>query len=76
MRGKPLRSELPVSFMAPSPTPYHPPTRGRVTKSEVLADEEAMRNMSHLGQTIAWLGMAMASVPDTTPFPKLAVELH
>jgi len=45
-------------------------------KGDVNGDEEAMRNMSHLGQTIAWLGAAMASVPDTTPFPKLAVELH
>jgi len=45
-------------------------------KGEVNGDEEAMRNMSHLGQTIAWLGAAIASVPDTTPFPKLAVELH
>ena len=27
-------------------------------------------------QTIAWLGAAMTSVPDATPFPKLAVELH
>jgi len=45
-------------------------------KGDVSGDEEAMRNMSHLGQTIAWLGAAIASVPDTTPFPKLAVELH
>jgi len=45
-------------------------------KGEVLDDDEAMRNMSHLGQTIAWLGTAIASVPDATPFPKLAVELH
>lgn len=45
-------------------------------KGEVSGDEEAMRNMNHLGQTIAWLGAAIASVPDTTPFPKLAVELH
>jgi multimeric flavodoxin WrbA len=45
-------------------------------KGEVLDDDEAMRNMSHLGQTIAWLGAAMTSVPDATPFPKLAVELH
>jgi len=33
-------------------------------------------NMNHLGQTIAWLGAALASVPETSPFPKLAVELH
>lgn len=45
-------------------------------KGEVLGDDEAMRNMNHLGQTIAWLGAAMASVPETSPFPKLAVELH
>jgi len=43
-------------------------------KGEVLADDEAMRNMNHLGQTIAWLGAAMASA--AAPFPKLAVELH
>ncbi len=45
-------------------------------KGEVLDDDEAMRNMSHLGQTIAWLGAAIASVPDANPFPKLTVELH
>ena len=45
-------------------------------KGEVNGDEEAMRNMNHLGQTIAWLGAAMTSVPDATPFPKLVVELH
>ena len=45
-------------------------------KGDVSGDEEAMRNMSHLGQTIAWLGAAINSVPDTSPFPKLAVELH
>lgn len=45
-------------------------------KGEVSGDEEAMRNMNHLGQTIAWLGAAIASVPDTAPFPKIAVELH
>jgi len=43
-------------------------------KGEVLGDDEAMRNMNHLGQTIAWLGAAMASA--AAPFPKLAVELH
>ena len=43
---------------------------------QVLDDDEAMRNMSHLGHTIAWLGTAIASVSETTPFPKLAVELH
>jgi multimeric flavodoxin WrbA len=45
-------------------------------KKEVLDDEEGMRNMRHLGQTIAWLGSAIASISDTSPFPKLAVELH
>ena len=45
-------------------------------KGEVNDDAEAMRNMNHLGQTIAWLGAAIASVPETSPFPKLAVELH
>jgi hypothetical protein len=45
-------------------------------KGEVLDDEEGMRNMSHLGQTIAWLGKAIASVPDDSPFPKVAVELR
>lgn len=45
-------------------------------KGQVLDDDEAMRNMSHLGQTIAWLGKAIASVSDTLPFPKLAVELR
>jgi multimeric flavodoxin WrbA len=45
-------------------------------KGEVLSDDEAMRNMSHLGQTIVWLGSAISSISDSTPFPKLAVELH
>ena len=45
-------------------------------KGQVLEDEEAMRNMSHLGKTIAWLGTAVASMPDTAPFPKVAVELR
>ena len=44
-------------------------------KGDVLNDDEAMKNMSHLGQTIAWLGTAMASVSDASPFPKAAVEL-
>lgn len=47
-----------------------------LNKGEVLDDDEAMRNMSHLGQTIAWLGTAIASVSDTCPFPKIAVELR
>ncbi len=45
-------------------------------KGEVLGDDEAMQNMTHLGQTIAWLGKAIASVPDASPFPKVAVELR
>jgi len=44
-------------------------------KGDVLGDDEAMKNMNHLGQTIAWLGKAMASVSDASPFPKVAVEL-
>ncbi len=40
-------------------------------KGEVLADEEAMRNMRHLGQTIAWLGKAVASAADAFPAPPL-----
>ena len=35
----------------------------------------ARRNMSHLGQTIAWLGKAIASVPDAFPVPPYNVEL-
>ncbi len=45
-------------------------------KGEVLNDDEGMRNMSHLGQTIAWLGKAIASILDTSPYPKLSVELR
>jgi multimeric flavodoxin WrbA len=45
-------------------------------KGQVLGDDEALRNMNHLGQTIAWLGKAMAAVPATTPFPKVEVELR
>ncbi len=44
-------------------------------KGEVLDDDEAMRNMTHLGKTIEWLGKAMAVASDTSPFPKVAVEL-
>jgi multimeric flavodoxin WrbA len=44
-------------------------------KGQVLGDEEAMRNMRHLGQTIAWLGKAMASIPDAFPIPPYNVEL-
>lgn len=45
-------------------------------KGEVLGDNEAMRNMAHLGQTIAWLGAAMTAVSAEMPFPKVAVDLH
>lgn len=38
-------------------------------KEEVLQDEEGMRNMKHLGQTIAWLGKAIASSADNFPLP-------
>jgi multimeric flavodoxin WrbA len=44
-------------------------------KGEVLGDEEAMRNMNHLGKTIEWLGKAIASVPDAFPIPPYEVEL-
>jgi multimeric flavodoxin WrbA len=44
-------------------------------KGDVLGDEEAMRNMNHLGQAIAWLGKAIASVPDAFPIPPYNVEL-
>jgi multimeric flavodoxin WrbA len=43
-------------------------------KGEVLDDEEAMRNMNHLGQTIAWLGKAITSVSDAFPVPPYKVE--
>ncbi|MRR58213.1 MAG: flavodoxin family protein [Deltaproteobacteria bacterium] len=44
-------------------------------KGDVLGDDEALRNMEHLGQTIAWLGKAMADAAEVSPFPKAAVEL-
>jgi multimeric flavodoxin WrbA len=44
-------------------------------KGEVLDDDEAMKNMKHLGETIAWLGAAMAVASDSSPFPKVAVAL-
>jgi multimeric flavodoxin WrbA len=44
-------------------------------KGEVLGDDEAMRNMSHLGQTIAWPERAIASVPDAFPIPPYNVEV-
>ncbi len=40
-------------------------------KEEVLRDEEAMRNMNHLGQTIAWLGKAIVSARNSFPVPPL-----
>jgi multimeric flavodoxin WrbA len=43
-------------------------------KGEVLGDDEAMRNMNHLGQTIAWLGKAIAAIPDPFPTPPYKVE--
>jgi multimeric flavodoxin WrbA len=45
-------------------------------KGQVLGDDEALRNMNHLGQTIAWLGKAMAAASDETPFPNAAVGLR
>jgi multimeric flavodoxin WrbA len=47
-----------------------------LNKGDVLTDEEAMRNMTHLGQTIAWLGKAMADAAEVSPFPKTDVELR
>jgi len=44
-------------------------------KGEVLDDDEAMKNMKHLGETIAWLGAAVAVASDSSPFPKAAVAL-
>jgi len=46
-----------------------------LNKGEVHGDDEAMRNMSHLGQTIAWLGTAIGSGSDAIPYPKVSVEL-
>lgn len=45
-------------------------------KGQVLEDEEAMRNMNHLGQTIAWLGKAIAAVPDAFPVPPYDVDVE
>lgn len=45
-------------------------------KGEVLGDDEALRNMNHLGQTIAWLGKAIGTAAHTTPFPRASVELR
>ncbi|MBF0515939.1 MAG: flavodoxin family protein [Nitrospirae bacterium] len=41
-------------------------------KGDVLKDDEAMRNMNHLGQTIAWLGTAIAASPDKIPTPPIS----
>jgi multimeric flavodoxin WrbA len=43
-------------------------------KGEALNDEEGLRNMSHLGQGIDWLGKAIVS--SGSPFPKVSIELH
>jgi len=45
-------------------------------KGDVLGDDEALRNMSHLGQTIAWLGKAVAMASAVSPFPMASVELR
>lgn len=42
-----------------------------LNKEDVLRDEEAMRNMTYLGQTIAWLGKAITSTSDAFPTPPL-----
>ncbi|MCG6550714.1 MAG: flavodoxin family protein [Candidatus Magnetominusculus sp. LBB02] len=41
-------------------------------KADVLNDDEAMRNMNHLGKTIAWLGKAIASCTEQFPTPPVA----
>jgi multimeric flavodoxin WrbA len=38
-------------------------------KGEVNKDEEGLRNMADLGQTIAWLGKAIQQSPDRTTRP-------
>ena len=38
-------------------------------KGDVAEDAEALRNMRHLGATIAWLGKAMAPHKDSFPVP-------
>ncbi len=43
-------------------------------KGEVLGDEEGLRNMTHLGQAIAWLGKAIAAAPDAYPKPPRKAE--
>jgi hypothetical protein len=36
-------------------------------KGEVMRDEEGLRNMKDLGETIAWLGQAMRQCADSPP---------
>jgi len=43
-------------------------------KGDVLSDDEAMRNMQHLGQTIDWLGKAVAAAKGTFPAPPYNVS--
>lgn len=43
-------------------------------KGDVLEDAEAMRNMNHLGQTIGWLGNAIASAKEAFPAPPYNVS--
>ena len=38
-------------------------------KGEVTGDEEALRNMEHLGRTVAWLGKAVAEAKEPFPAP-------
>lgn len=45
-------------------------------RGDALKDDEGMKNMIHLGQTIAWLGKAMESAARESPFPKAIVELR
>jgi multimeric flavodoxin WrbA len=45
-------------------------------KGEVLGDEEALRNMKHLGQTIAWLGSAIETAAMQKPFPTSIGDLN
>lgn len=45
-------------------------------QGQVLGDSEAMWNMNHLGQTIAWLGKAIAAIPDPYPIPPYEVEVR
>ena len=40
-------------------------------KAEVLSDNEALRNMDHLGKVIAWLGNAINQAADDFPAPPI-----